>query len=395
MDDLKAAVQTLIQYGERHAWKGYDPYDGLNAPFAQTWPFRRRPARLLITQVFKRCPVNLRPLVGIRPEWNPKGLALVASALIRLSGAPQVEGARTYRTRALALLDRVLDLASQGYAGACWGYPFDWQSRALFAPRGTPNLVTTVFVARAFLDAYDVTHERRYAEVARSACDFIMKDLHHSRVRDMVCVSYTPLDSTQVHNANLLGAWLLARVGRLTGETSLTTMAAAAVAFALHHQREDGSWYYGPASHHHWIDHFHTGFNLEVLQDYADWMGRGDVTGRVRDGLAFYLANLFTRMTGAPKDNIPKYYHDRLYPVDIHSCAQAIIVLTAFGRLEPGLRDQALAVARWTLVHLRDPEGFFYFQRTRFWTNRVPYMRWSQSWMLRALAELLASRAQA
>ncbi len=392
MDDLKAAVQTLIQYGERHAWKGYDPYDGLNASFAQAWPFRRRTARLLITQGFKRCPVNLRPLAGIQPEWNPKGLALIASALMRLSGTLQVEA---YRTQALALLDRVLDMASRGYAGACWGYPFDWQSRALFAPRGTPNLVTTVFVARAFLDAHDLTNEGRYAEVARSACDFIMKNLHHSPVRDMVCVSYTPLDHTQVHNANLLGAWLLARVGRLTGEASLSTLAAEAVAFALHHQREDGSWYYGPAPHHHWIDHFHTGFNLEALQDYADWTGRGDVARRVRDGLAFYLANLFTDFTGASKGNIPKYYHDRLYPVDIHSCAQAIIVLTKLGRLEPGLFGRAMAVARWTLAHLRDPEGFFYFQRTRWWTNRIPYMRWSQAWMLRAMAELLAARSQA
>jgi hypothetical protein len=34
-------------------------------------------------------------------------------------------------------------------------------------------------------------------------------------------------------------------------------------------------------------------------------------------------------------------------------------------------------------------DGSFYYQRHRLWTNRVPYMRWGQAWMLRALAKLL------
>ena len=34
-------------------------------------------------------------------------------------------------------------------------------------------------------------------------------------------------------------------------------------------------------------------------------------------------------------------------------------------------------------------DGSFYYQRHRLWTNRTPYMRWGQAWMLRALAKLL------
>ena len=36
---------------------------------------------------------------------------------------------------------------------------------------------------------------------------------------------------------------------------------------------------------------------------------------------------------------------------------------------------------------MRSPEGWFYYQRWRFWTNRINYMRWSQACMLLALAE--------
>jgi hypothetical protein len=51
----------------------------------------------------------------------------------------------------------------------------------------------------------------------------------------------------------------------------------------------------------------------------------------------------------------------------------------------------ALALAdriiRWTLENLRDPRrGFFYYQRRRFYTIRTPYMRWTQAWMMYALA---------
>jgi len=35
-----------------------------------------------------------------------------------------------------------------------------------------------------------------------------------------------------------------------------------------------------------------------------------------------------------------------------------------------------------------DPEGFFYYQVRRTHTVKIPYMRWSQAWGVRALAEL-------
>jgi hypothetical protein len=47
-------------------------------------------------------------------------------------------------------------------------------------------------------------------------------------------------------------------------------------------------------------------------------------------------------------------------------------------------------ILRWTLEHLRDSRrGFFYYQRRRFYTVRTPYMRWTQAWMLYALARRL------
>jgi len=42
--------------------------------------------------------------------------------------------------------------------------------------------------------------------------------------------------------------------------------------------------------------------------------------------------------------------------------------------------------------HLWDRRGFFYYRALRFWTIRTSYMRWSQAWMLLALATLVDSQ---
>jgi hypothetical protein len=55
--------------------------------------------------------------------------------------------------------------------------------------------------------------------------------------------------------------------------------------------------------------------------------------------------------------------------------------------------DLAETIASWTIRNLRDRQGFFYYQRRRFFTVRTPYMRWTQAWMLYALARLLEERS--
>src|SRR5690606_20296508 len=149
-------------------WKGYDPFDGLNSRLFQRIPFlRTRPAvRLLFLQANKRLPLNLRPWLGVPKERNPKGIGLVLRALLNLYA----------RSRDGSCLQQVEELAAwlernacPGYSGKCWGYNFDWQSRAFFIPRGTPTVVNTSFIGRAFVQAHDLLGKPGWLEVARSA----------------------------------------------------------------------------------------------------------------------------------------------------------------------------------------------------------------------------------
>ena len=45
-------------------------------------------------------------------------------------------------------------------------------------------------------------------------------------------------------------------------------------------------------------------------------------------------------------------------------------------------------IARWVIENLRDETGLIYYQRRRLYKNRIPYMRWSEGWMMYALARL-------
>jgi hypothetical protein len=78
-----------------------------------------------------------------------------------------------------------------------------------------------------------------------------------------------------------------------------------------------------------------------------------------------------------------------LYPIDIHSVAQAILTFLEFDNQDPESRLWAQRVADWGIKHMHDPEGFFHYQIRRHYRIRIPYMRWSQAWMQRALTELV------
>jgi hypothetical protein len=69
--------------------------------------------------------------------------------------------------------------------------------------------------------------------------------------------------------------------------------------------------------------------------------------------------------------------------------AQSIITLLAFRDLQPDSGSMAEATLRWSLDHMWNERGYFYYRVLRFGTIRTSYMRWSQAWLFLALATFL------
>lgn len=377
---LENSILSLLDYCQKNDWAGFDPYDALNSRVFTTLPLvQNKIGRLVFTQAMKRSPVNLRHIFMIPKDQNPKGIALFCSALLMLSNLQLLRDDEPI----LHLLKRLIDLRSPKRPYYCWGYNFNWQNRASLLPKFEPNIICTTFAGNALIDAYEKYTNTEYLDMARSSGQFLLQGLNITRSKDKLCFSYTPYDRGQVHNANLLGAAYLSRLYSITGEEECLDTALRAVRFSVARQNEDGSWPYGEGRTQQWVDNFHTGYNLVALKKFCQYTGNGNFTNNIRKGFQFYKNNFFTA------DGLPKYYHDRIYPIDIHAISYSLITLSELRAFDESAMDLAMHICRWAIKNMQNIEGYFYYQQMRFFKNRIPYMRWSQAWMLYSLAILM------
>jgi hypothetical protein len=387
LEDLKAAALKLLAYCRANQWKGHDPYDALNSRVFRLLPFLDfRIPRIVLTQLMKRSPLNFRSLLLVPKTRNPKGLAISLAALLRLSKL----GLLDQKNDMDVITDELVALRSPNTPYWCWGYNFPWQGRTILVPKGAPNLVCTVFVANALLDVYETNHNSRCLTMATSAAEYILNELYWTEGDVSAGFSY-PLPSMRggVHNANFLGAALLCRIYKHSGEKKLLDPALKVARYSAAQQHADGSWDYGEAYSQRWVDNFHTGYNLCALRSICEYAGTSEFESHICRGFEFYRNHFFR------EDGAPRYFHNRTYPIDIHSVAQSIITLLAFRDLDENNVSLALAVYRWAMNHMWDKQGYFYYQTLSFYKIRISYMRWSQAWMLLALSTLLEHGSQA
>lgn len=379
-EKIKKATLNLFEYCKLNNWAGYDPYDGLNSPIFERFPFlQNRLSRLIFIQFMKRSKINFRTIMGISKGQNPKGLALFSSSAVKLLDIGLINDSDVV----ISVINQLISKKTPNQPYMCWGYNFDWQQRRLLVPKYTPNIICTTFAGNALLDAYEKFDDPSYLEMAVSAGDFIISGLNITENNKGICFSYTPLDRSQVHNANLLGVAYLARLFSISGNKEFFDYAISAAKFSVAKQASDGSWPYGENEVQKWIDNFHTGYNLVALQRFSRYTRNKEFEGNIRKGFKFYISNFFT------DGCLAKYYHNSLYPIDIHSIAQSIVTLLELKELdENNNMELALSLCQWGIDNMKSKEGYFYYQKKRFYTNRISYMRWSQAWMLYALVIL-------
>jgi hypothetical protein len=380
MNKVEPVFDKLADWIISNDYNGYDPFDGLNSRIFQALPFKHsRFFRLAWIQFFKRSPINFRKIALVPKGKNPKGLALSALAWLEIYRANKSQKAEN---QVKYLLKELTESAIKTSNSAiAWGYNFDWQGRAFFAPIGTPTVVPTAFVAKAFIEAYQTFSDENHLKIARKTCEFIINDLKQThQTADEICFSYSPIDETRVFNASLLACETLAFVGKITDEIALKKLAIRGANYVVNRQKLDGSWSYGDENYQSWADNFHTAFNLMSLKRIATACETDKFDDSIKRGYEFWIDKFFET------DGFPKYFHNQKFPADCHSSAAAIVCLCEFGNVK-----LAEKIANWTIKNLWDERGYFIYQQKKFYKIRIPYMRWTNSWMLYALAKLSAS----
>ena len=293
------SFRLLKEYCENEGFKGWDPYDGLNSKVFQALPFLKKSAicRLVVIQGFKRCPVNLRRLALVPKEYNAKGIGLFLSGYCNLYNAVKANpklaeslgSPDSLKSRINELAELLISLQSKGYSGACWGYNFDWQARRLFLfPKFTPTVVASNFCATALMEAYEITREKRFLEIALSAAHFVINDLHRTEYKDGFLFSYSPLQGNDtVFNASLLGSRLLSFCYKYTGNEEYCELAEQSIKACCSGQKPNGAWVYGMLPVQSWVDSFHTGYNLDALIAYQELTGDNKYRKYIEKGFEY------------------------------------------------------------------------------------------------------------
>ena len=333
----------------------------------------------VLQQIVLRAPFNIRPLIGISPHESAIGRGYMAWGYVLMyrRGASQ-----RVREEAAACFEWLIANRASGYNEFCWGDPYDYATRGGRRPRGEPLLIWSALIGLAFLEAFEVLRDNRYLQVAESIGTWVL-DLPAERTEAGRCLSYVAYRQSSIHNSNAMGAAFLARLGSLTGNREALATAQSAMRYTCTHQRSDGSWFYAEDARYHWIDNFHTGYNLSAMKVYRAALQDRSFDEQLSRGARYFKAHFFE------PDGRPKYFHDQRYPIDIQCAAQAIETLVALSDEEPKCLAQAAKVAEWTIDNMQAEDGHFCY-RDLGWTKvTTPMLHWGQATMVKALALLL------
>lgn len=393
--NIDSSFLRLLNYCESENYKGWDPYDGLNSRIFNATPLKYWDiARLAWIQAFKRSSTNFRQILLVPKQHNSKAIGLFLNGYCNLFKLASLGDTRfgcqdDQMDKIVKLADLLLSMQNPHYSGACWGYNFDWQSRAFFLPKFTPTVVATSFAVESLLAAYEVTKNDLYLQAALSSAAFVINDLNRIDKRDdLFMFSYSPLDQQAVYNATLLGTKILSQVYAYTGDTSLKDLAFRSAQAVCNLQNEDGSFPHSDQIGQSWRDNFHTGFKLESLIAYQKLCSDDIFSSHIEKGFKYWVVNYFNHQTGY------SYYYDRGMStslVDLHCAAQA---LPTFYKLEKSDEHIELInkIARWPIDNMFSTEGYFYFQKVGNTINKTPYMRWPNAWMFYGLSYFLLMR---
>ncbi|ELY45344.1 prenyltransferase/squalene oxidase repeat-containing protein [Natronorubrum bangense] len=387
-DDYYVSVlDSTLAYARRRDYAGPDYGDGMSSQLLQALPVENRVLNLVVQEVVKRTPVDIRPLLRVEHRRNYKGAALFAMANLNYyelacRRSEQDQLAFDPIAEADRLAEWLLEEQITGYSGFCGGHRHEIQHFHTKGVPSDPDIVSTAYAVKALLRATERGLGDEYADIARTATSFLVEDLNYREVDEGAKINYHmnhPEDSYTV-NAAALGAGMLVDLYEHFGDEDLRERATKILDHIAANQTDIGGWPYRlPASASHLsMDSHHNGFVIEAFQRYRDVVDADRYAETLEDALEFYRTDLFEL------DGAPNFDEENAYPRDIHASTQGMLVFVNEGDLEFAER-----ILRWVLANLQVNEGQFYYRKYRHHTKRVTLMRWCQGWMSYALSEFL------
>jgi len=81
---IHESLMKLDHWVAQAGWKGYDTFDGLSSPYARFLTLNQPLLKICWQQAVRRFPINLRPLLGIKPGMSTKAMGFFAQGYLKL-----------------------------------------------------------------------------------------------------------------------------------------------------------------------------------------------------------------------------------------------------------------------------------------------------------------------
>jgi hypothetical protein len=295
-----------------------------------------------------------------------------------------------FLTKAEALVDQLIAMASPHIRGLGWGMKHNWMTLKGLIPKDTPCNTQTAYPFEFFEQLYNLTGRHKYMYYLEQISEHIANDFHEWYEGDWLISSYSTIDSSKVVNANSYRMLMLLRAGKLFNNQEYFKKGLSTLRYVLSMQKQDGSWPY--AEEQPFVDNYHTCFiikNLFKIKKIAS-VHASAVEYSIARGLSFYFSHLFDS-NGYP---VPFAIKPRLviHKYDSYDLAESIGLLAEL-KIEHKKMNRLLHFAKKNFL---TREGWFVFRRYPFLhINGIPYLRYANSAMFNALTKALKFKIRA
>jgi hypothetical protein len=315
----------------------------------------------------------------------------------------EVTGDSAHLQRAVHFLNELKKSRSPGFEEYCWGYPFDWVTRAGVIKEGTPLITTTPYCYEAFLQVYQLLEadESRvstpdsqlstlnaaseYKQIIQSITRHAFTNIKDFTVwKGAASCSYTPFDKGGVINAAAYRSFLLTSASQIFSTEEYWLIAERNLQFVLSNQNPDGSWFYAVDGVRDFVDHYHTCFVMKALAKIHAFSGHAATLEALGKGVDYYLNNLFDT------DGLPKPFSRAprltVYKRELYDYAECINLCLLLRDRFPALNNTLGKVVKNILEAWVKPDGSFRSRKLHLGWDNVPMHRWGQAQMFRSLA---------
>ena len=380
--DIQNSYNTCINRLIANNYSGYDPYDGANSSYNII--NNNYYTRLFSTYYNKFSPFNFRPILGIRTSIQNQAIGFIGRAMLIAY--------EQHKEQIQLITDRLIDSSMiDRYGYHCWdSHGFRIQMRSGLREVGMTDIIGNEAIGRFFLELYKKRPDDQYKDICISVRDFFLHE-YLIKYKNKNFFKYTPATPVYkwCYNASTIAAAYCVSVSHYFDNDYDVDRIEIAYRDVIARQKEDGEWWYSLDLNTGYekpqVD-FHQGFILDTLLEYMELTGYNEpFLSAYKKGLEFYYQKQFLS-TGQGI-----YRYPRKYPVNIHNQAQGIITFVKAAAAGFGDRyfDFARTIAEWTIKNMQDPDGFFYYLKYPFFTNKISYIRWSDAAMAYALAVYL------